>query len=227
MPVANDTMVFYFEKPRDFEYHAGQTIDLTLVDPRESDTEGNTRTFSLSSAPHERELAISTRLRESAFKRALRDLSEGSEVSMEGPIGNFVLHEKAERPAIFLSGGIGVTPFRSMILDAIERELPHQLHLFYANRRAEDAPHLHELQTLAAQNGTITFVPTLTQEPDSTWLGERGYVTANTLNKYAPDRESAIYYIAGPLAMVAAMHKMLLKAGVSNDDIRVDEFTGY
>src|SRR5690606_32160863 len=119
--VAEGTMAFYFEKPEGFSFITGQFIELTLIDPKETDGEGNTRAFSIISRPDEDYLAIATRLRDTAFKRQLKELAPGEEIQLEGPFGNFILHENIDRPAIFLVGGIGITPFMSIIKDALNR----------------------------------------------------------------------------------------------------------
>lgn len=230
--VAEGTMKFSFERPRGFHYQAGQSVDLILVDPPETDGEGNKRAFSLASAPHEDTLYIVTRLRDTAFKRVLKAMRPGTALSLDGPFGSFTLHENKRRPAIFLAGGIGVTPFHSIITDAIVRKLPHKLALFYSNRRPEDAPFLEEFAALARAHPSFTFIPTMTQMEQSkvAWSGEQGYIDAEMLSDRLPrlpKRAKPIYYLAGPHAMVAAMRKAVSGMGVSNDDIRTEEFTGY
>lgn len=222
-------MEFEFERPFDFNYKAGQTIDVTLIDPSETDDEGNKRTFSLVSAPHEATLKVATRMRDTAFKRVLKAMPEDMPVSIDGPFGSFVLHEKTERPAVFLSGGIGITPFRSIISDATERMLVHQMYLFFSNRRPEDAAFLHELQSFERQNENFTLVATMTDMEKSaqTWTGEVGYIDAAMLQRYVPAASKPVYYLAGPLAMVSALRTVLQDSGVSNDDIRFEEFAGY
>jgi ferredoxin-NADP reductase len=227
--VADGTMRFYFAKPAGFEYRAGQTIDLTLVNPPETDAEGNTRTFSLVSAPQDETLSIATRMRESAFKRVLKALPEGTDVQVDGPMGSFFLQENTSRPAVFLAGGIGVTPFHSMIVDAAHLQSAHELYLFYSNRRPEDAAFLSELSAIAAHYPRFHFVPTMTdmEKSSQSWEGERGYITAEMLQKYLPQGSMPIYYLAGPPTMVTAMRTLLNGMGVSNDDIRTEEFAGY
>lgn len=227
--VAEGTMTFRFEKPASFEWKAGQSIDLTLVNPPETDAEGNTRAFSIASAPHEGVIQIATRMRDTAFKRTLKGAEAGFAVSVDGPFGSFTLHQKGSRPAIMLVGGIGITPFRSMIMDAIARNLPHRIYLFYSNRRPEDAAFLEELAATAEGNPRIVFVPTMTDMEKSSvaWSGERGYITREMIEKHVPDRADAVYYSAGPQPMVAAMRKILGEMGVSDDDIKTEEFSGY
>ena len=143
--VAEGTMAFHFRKPDGFDFRAGQTIDLTLIDPPESDGEGNTRTFSLGSAPAEPELMVATRMRPSAFKRVLKAASPGLGVKFEGPTGSLTLHKNANKAAVLMAGGIGITPFRSIVLQAAHERLSHQIYLFFSNRRPEDCAFLSDL----------------------------------------------------------------------------------
>src|SRR6516162_8576873 len=136
--ISEGTMAFHFAKPADFEFRGGQAIDVTLVNPPETDAEGNTRTFSIASAPFDPDLMIATRVRDTAFKRVLRNAAPGLEVKIEGPSGSFVLPRKAEKPVVLLAGGIGITPFLSMIRQATQDKAPHQIYLFYSNNRPED-----------------------------------------------------------------------------------------
>src|SRR5436190_1394709 len=130
-PVAEGTMVFYFERPAGFDYQAGQNAQFSLLDAKEFDGFGPTRTFTFASAPHERELMIATRIRDTAFKRTLKSAAPGLRVGVDGPNGLMVLHGDPTRPAVFIAGGIGVTPFLSMVRHAAHARLPHPLWLFY------------------------------------------------------------------------------------------------
>jgi ferredoxin-NADP reductase len=140
--VAEDTMAFHFEKPPGFEFRPGQSSDLTLVNPPETDSEGNIRTFSIASAPFEDRLMFATRMRETAFKRSLKAMPIGTAVKVEPATGSFTLHKTSAKPAVLLAGGIGITPFFSIVKQADHERLPHKLYLFYSNRRPEDAPFL-------------------------------------------------------------------------------------
>lgn len=227
--VAEGTTAFYFDKPADFTFKAGQFIEMTLLDPPETDAEGNSRAFTIASGPAEPHLMIATRMRDSAFKRVLGNLPIGSDVEIEGPFGNLVLHNNAARPAVLLAGGIGITPFRSIVFRAAKEHLPHRLFLFYSNRRPEDAAFLGELQALRAGNANYTLVDTMTGlKPGShSWKGESSRVSKEMLTKYVGDLNGPIYYLAGPPGMVAAMQTLLNSAGVNDDDIRPEEFAGY
>ena len=227
--LAEGTMAFYFEKPKDFRFQPGQSVDLTLIDPQETDDEGNRRAFSIASAPCEEGLMFATRMRDTAFKRVLRKLPLGTELQLEGPFGVMTLDKAESRPAVLLAGGIGITPFRSMIVEASKQKWQRALWLFYSNRRQEDAPFLSELREIQTNNPNYKLVATLTEAERSrtTWTGETGYIDIAMLTRYLGGLKSAIYYTAGPPAMVAAMLAMLGKGGVKMGDIRTEEFSGY
>lgn len=227
--VAESTMAFYLDKPFNFEFKAGQFIDVTLIDPPKTDAEGNTRTLSIASAPHEPYLMVATRMRDTAFKRVIKDLPWGSELEIDGPFGSFTLHNDSSRPAVFLIGGIGITPVRSILLDATERKLSHRLYLFYSNRRPEDAAFLYELINLEKENLNYKFIGTMTEMEKSQriWNGETGYINKEMISRYVHDLMSAIYYLAGPPAMVSAMRKLLNEIYIDDDNIKTEEFSGY
>jgi len=226
--VAERTMAFRFAKPADWTYRAGQFVDITLVDPPETDAEGNTRGFSISSAPSEGVIMITTRLRDTAFKRVLQAMPLGTSVKIEGPFGDLRLHH-ADRPAVILTGGIGITPFRSILLETIGAGgLPYPVVVLYANRRPHDAAFLDELGALAGQDANLRFVPTMSGLGASdTWHGERGRIDASMLRRHLGGVINAIYYLTGPPGMVNGLRTMLIEAGVDEDDIRTEEFTGY
>ena len=225
--IANGTMAFHFEKPAGFEFRAGQFGDWTLIDPPETDEEGNTRGFSIVAAPYEPELMFATRLRDTAFKRVLRELPVGSEVKLDAPYGDFTLHKTESTPAVFLIGGIGVTPVRSMIAQATYDKAGHKITLFHANRTREDAPFREEFERLAQENPNFTFMPVLTESAPEGWQGERGRIDEAMLRRHIIDLNVPIYYLSGPEGMVKAMRQLLVGIGINEDNIRTEEFTGY
>jgi ferredoxin-NADP reductase len=227
--IAEGTMAFHFEKPEGFIYKAGQFANCTLINPAETDAEGNSRIFSLASAPYESELMVATRMRDTAFKRVLKTMEPGMEVTLNAPHGSFTLHNNQSVPAVFLTGGIGVTPVRSIVLQAIHDKLSHRIIVFYSNRKPEDAAFLDDLREFHAANPTYTFVGTMTQMEKSSreWHGETGVISKAMLLKVIEDLTLPINYIDGPPAMVKAMRQMLNEAGVDDDNIRIEEFSGY
>jgi ferredoxin-NADP reductase len=218
--VAERTMAFRFEKPDSFRFTPGQFIDITLLNPPETDPEGNARGFSIAGAPHEDFIMVATRLRDTAFKRVLQKFPLDAEVRIEGLFGNLRLHNDKSRAAVVLTGGIGITPFRSILLNAAKEKLPHHIFLFYTNRRPEE---------LEKKNPNYKLIACMTEMEKSQqpWSGERGLINQALLEKYLKGASSPVYYITGPPAMTKAMHTMLTDAGVDDDNIRIEEFAGY
>jgi ferredoxin-NADP reductase len=227
--VAERTIAFRFEKPSGWTFKAGQFIDMTLLDPSETDSEGNVRSFSIASAPHEETLMVATRMRDTAFKRVLKNMPIGTAVKIEGPSGDLTLQNNSKRAVVFLAGGIGITPFRSMLVRAAKEKLPHRIFLFYSNRRPEDAPFLEELQILKRENPNYKLIASMTEMEKShrPWNGETGLINQEMLARHLKSAGTPIYFIAGPPAMVKGLHEMLNKAGMDDDDIRAEEFAGY
>lgn len=227
--IAFNTLAVHLQKPEGFSFEAGQFIEATLMDPPETDAKGGGRAFTLASAPCQTELVFATRLRDSAFKRVLRTLPVGGEINIDGPFGSFTLHKDVSRPAVFLAGGIGITPFRSILLQATTDALPHRLFLFYSNRRPEDAAFLEELQGLEKQNSRFTLVATMTESEAARqgWKGSRRRISGEMIRQAVGPFTSPIFYVAGPPGLVRAMQSMLRESGVEADNIRAEEFGGY
>lgn len=227
--IAEGTMAFHFAKPEGFRFTAGNAVNVTLVDPPQTDGKGQTRTFSIVSAPSENTVTVATRMRDSAFKRVLRSAPGGTRARLAEPGGEFTLEPVDPRPAVLLAGGIGITPFVSMSRHAANERLARPIWLFYSNRRPEDAPFLDELMALERRNPNYRCVATMTDMEKSArpWRGERGFIDEPMLQRYLGNLSTAVYYIAGPPAMVDAMQQMLAAAGVGVDAVRTDEFYGY
>ncbi len=222
-------MAFWFDRRQSlFSFEAGQNADYTLIDPPYTDAEGNTRTFSFAASPeHKDTIMIATRMRDTAFKNALKSVPLGTKVQVTPAGGDMTLHEDAMKPAVFIAGGIGITPFRSMIEDAALKHLPHHLTLVYSNRTPAQTAFLSELEQWAVQNSNFRLVATVTDETDQPWSHERGKIDAAFLKKHLPELAAPIYYLAGPPGLVSAMRALLLGLGVSRDSIKLESFSGY
>jgi ferredoxin-NADP reductase len=227
--VAEGTMAFRFAKPSGFDFKAGQFATWTLLDPPETDAEGNRRTFTIASAPFEDQLMFATRMRGTAFKRSLKSVALGTEIKLVGPMGSFTLHANPTRPAVLLAGGIGITPFFSIVKQASHDRSSQKLHLFYSNHRPEDAPFLDILRELEKTNPNFCLIATMTDlaHSQSKWEGETGFISKEMLARHVIDLQSPIYYIAGPPAMVAGMREMLVTSGIDEDNLRMEGFAGY
>lgn len=213
--VAAGTLAFRFSRPAGFAFQAGQSVSIALLEPPPEPGSAQ-RTFSLASAPFEPELVLATRMREaSAFKRALQALPAGARLRLKGPRGAMTLHEDGARAAVFLAGGIGITPFRSMLRQAAHEGAARTLLLAYANRRAQDAPFLEELQATARLRLLARMTDT------------EGFLDEDAIRRFAGDAPAPVYYIAGPPAMVEAMKGVLARIGIAEADVRSEQFYGY
>jgi ferredoxin-NADP reductase len=212
-----------------FSFRAGQTIDVTFPHPPHQDASGNRRTFSLAAAPGKDHLLFATRVRGSAFKRSLVEAPAGTALEIEGPFGSFTLPRRAAN-TVLLAGGIGVTPFRAIVEDALDRRLKTSLLLIHSNRTPDEAPFLDELQTWSHGNPRFVYLPTMTQPGLSSkpWTGERRRVGPELLAEYLPgDRNASAYYVAGPDRFVSAVVDALDHAGVDEGRVRFEGFHGY
>ena len=227
---ANGTIAFHLEKPQGFEFRPGQAIDVILADAGEARNTGDGRhAFSIVSAPHESELVFATRMRDSVYKRALAALPVGAELDIDGPFGSLTLHKNTARAGVLIAGGIGVTPFMSMLRNAAMQQSQQDLLLLYSNRRPEDSAFLSELQALERTNPKFRLKATMTDMAHSAvdWSGDTQTIDREWLQQAIEGLANPIFYVAGPPSMVAAMQQLLLSAGIDEDDVRSEEFFGY
>ena len=129
------------------------------------------------------------------------------------------LHDDRSRAAVFIAGGIGITPFMSMLRQAAHEGLARRLMLLYSNRSPADAPFLAELQKLAQHNGNFRLLARMTDAD--------GFLDADAVQRFVAEAASPLYYLAGPPAMVTAMKGILRGAGVADADVRSEQFYGY
>jgi ferredoxin-NADP reductase len=228
--IAEGTMAFQLRKPMGFDFTPGQAIDLILSDAGIATDDQNRRhAFSIVSAPFERPLMVATRMRDSVFKRTLQSLPPGSQLTIDGPFGTFGLDSDHARAAIFIAGGIGITPFVSILRQAAKDQLPQRLILLYSSRRPEDAAFLAELQQLENENPNFRLVATMTDMHASnrSWPNQTGFITAEMVASVVGDLPKPVYYVVGPPGMVDSMRETLKSRGIDGTDIRSEQFFGY
>jgi ferredoxin-NADP reductase len=227
--IARDTMAFWFDpNGASFGFRAGQHADFAFTPARLEGESDNSRTFSLASSPYDkRPVMIALRMRKTVFKTALKSAALGTKFIVSRPRGSFTLHRDITRPAVFLAGGIGIAPIRSILQQASQERLPHRLYLFYSNREADDAAFIEEFEKLTAQNPNFTFIPTVTGHRTIAWPYEKGHINREMLTRYLLAVKEPVYYIAGPSGMVTAMTELLNSLGVSDDDMKTEEFGDY
>lgn len=220
-----DAWTFYFRKPVGFRYAAGQYIKIKLP-IKTPDNRGNSRYFTLSSSPTEEFLKITTRILKSSFKTALSELSENTDVEMRGPWGDFVLDEADNRERIFLAGGIGLTPFHSMIKYVTDMNLNIKIKMIVSYKTETEILFMKELDEIQKNNKDIEIIVTIS-EPGEYWKGEVGRISTQLLQKKLASLEGNVYYMSGPEKMVASLEKSLVSVGILKGDILTDEFPGY
>ncbi|HEY9406095.1 MAG TPA: Rieske 2Fe-2S domain-containing protein [Nitrososphaera sp.] len=245
-----DIMTFWFTKDGYLEYKAGQFAFFPL-DNVHNDSRGPIRHFSLTSSPTEDALIVSTRIRDTPYKQRLTAIQVGEQVKVSKPQGNFVLHEDYSKLAIFLSGGIGVTPFRSMIKYATDKQLPIRITMFDSNRNRHNILYKDEFNKWSAQNQNLKIVFTITEEVKDTekeqhrmadasnsvtekkgdWSWEHGRIDRTMIERHLSKEEigNAIFYICGPPAMINALKEDVMQnqLRIPKDRIKAEEFTGY
>lgn len=226
--IARATAAFHIAKPAALRFKPGQALDLILPRARTSDAPELRHTLSIVSAPHEPELVVATRMRDSEYKRALAQLQPGSPLTIEGPFGSMTLHSDTARPAVFIAGGIGITPFMSMLRNAVQERAARDLILVYSNRRPEDSAFLAELRGFERALPSFRLIATMTEAgPPPVWDGPTGMIDAALLQSITQPLRSPVHYVAGPPSMVEAMRGALGSLGIADDDIRSEEFFGY
>jgi ferredoxin-NADP reductase len=226
--VAKGTLLVVFDlHGREVDFRPGQYFWVTLVDPPYDDEKGPRRHITVVTSPNERGvLGLCTRLRDSAFKRSLSELPVGAEVDVEEPKGSFVLPEETDRHYVFVAGGIGITVFRSMLRYIAEEGLPHRVTLVFSNRDRQSTAFLDELDELDRALPNLRLVLTMTQDPG--WKGENRRIGVGLLRDHLGEElRSSTYLIAGPPAMVEAVTETLHEAGIPEEHIRPERFSGY
>ncbi len=226
--IAAATRAFHFEKPDGFTFTPGESIDLFLPEDFPGVSDDRQRSFSLASAPHEDRLTIATRMRKSAYKEPLAAAAPGAKVRIVGPTGTMSLHDDPDRAIVMIAGGIGITPFMSMLRSEAEAETPRPMALLYSNHRPENAAYLDELRELEQRLDGFRLVLTMTGMKDSdSWKGETRRIDADMVGEARSGLPRPHYYIAGTPDMCEDMRQMLDDMGIADDDILSEDFTGY
>lgn len=228
--VAKDAYAFSFDtSASEFNFLAGQYIRIFL--PHQNpDERGIQRLFSIAKSPLEKgTLRIVTRILKSTFKKHLLELTPRTQVKFFGPMGQFVFKDEETQPHIFLAGGIGITPYLSMIPYIAEKNLSTKVTLFVSFSTVEDVIYYDKLNEVSKEHPNIKLVFTVTkpEESQKPWNGETGRISEDLIKKYAPDYSSSLFYISGPPAMVLAMEEMVKGMQIPQEKIRKEQFTGY
>jgi len=228
--VAKDTYSFYFNPAeRGFSFLPGQYVRMTL-NIKNPDNRGSSRSFTIASSPLEKQhIMITTKIIQSSFKKRFMELEPQELVKFFGPIGAFVLNEEEKNPRVFLAGGIGITPFHSMITYAHVKKLSIPITLFVSFSTKEDIIFYNELTAISREMPNIKIVYTISHPESSKtkWMGEVGRISEELVKKYVQDIFKPQYFIVGPPAMVAGIEEVVSNMGAANERIFIENFTGY
>lgn len=226
--VAKDTFAFYFDRSKEqWDFHPGQYVRMML--PHENpDDRGTMRYFTISSSPLDTQyLRITTEVIQSSFKKHMFDLKKGQEVSFFGPNGEFYFLEQEKGVHVFLAGGIGITPFLSMIEYAVAKNITTPIYLFDAFSTVEEMIFYDHLKEISKQHPNIHIIFTISHPDGSDWKGDTGRISEGLLKKYLQDVSIPLYYMVGPPPMVEASVKMVEELGVPEERILQEHFSGY
>ena len=223
IPRVQGVKTFRFERIRQYEFQAGQWFVLTI--PYDEGDGYLTKHFTHSSSPTEGYIDFTTRLTGSDYKNALDALPLGAEVEIEGPFGAFCLRDDATR-VCFLTGGIGITPIRSILRHMADTGDEREVVLLYGNKDFESIAFRLELESFTAQLPRLTVVHVLS-DPQPDWDAHRGYIRDEILDEALGDRDGWTYYVSGPPAMVSSIKELLSERGVGRRDMVLENFEGY
>jgi len=216
-----DTYAFYFERPKEYSFLPGQFLRLVLNIPK---------FFSIASSPTEKDhLMIVSRIRESEFKKTLLNLTAQNAITLGGPFGNFIYKPEEHIQHVFLAGGIGITPFLSMIHYAIDNKINIPITLFTSFSTTENVIFENELLEIAQKNTWFKLVQTITRPDESQkpWPGHKGRISSVLIFRHLEYLPASLFYISGPPVMVDDLGKIVKSMGVDDSMIRMEKFTGY
>jgi len=224
-----DVMSFIFDVgDQQLEYRPGQFLHYELDALAFPDERGARRHFTISSSPTEKGVVMfTTRIRGSGFKETLRQAPIGYELTCDTPNGEFILRQGETRLRhVFIAGGIGVTPYRSILRYSADMNEPLNVLMLYFNRSSADIIFQQELESIARQMPTFSLVNVLT-EPEEGWMGKQGKLDESILRTFVPDPNGLCFWVSGPPAMVNACRELLELIGAKDQSIRTDRFLGY
>jgi ferredoxin-NADP reductase len=213
---------FRFKRPEGFDYGPGQYMYVTIMVGNEKQT----KHFTISSSPTEADfIEFTKRITEHEFSKALDQLKIGDWAYLEAPEGEFTF--KGEYPKVaMIAGGIGITPFRSIIKYCTDKSIESQITLLYGNRNEESIAFREELEILARQNHNLRIVYTLA-EPSENWKGRHGYVDLQMIKEETPDYSERVFYVCGPPGLVTSILNTLKTLKIPDGNKKTERFSGY
>ncbi|CAN5453488.1 ferredoxin--NADP reductase [soil metagenome] len=209
----------------DFKFRSGQYITVRLIDPVHEDYKQNIRSFSIVNPPHiKNEISVVIRLSGSGFSKNIIESVPGMLAAVSEPMGNLNLEINMNITDVFIAGGVGITPFKSMIEDLLHLGHSNEIILFYSNRNKSSAAFLDEFFELSEKHSHFKFIPVVDDVNDEMWNYEKGFISAEMLRKYISDLSKPVYHIVGPPQMVDSVLKILSDNGVDTKNIKTERY---
>ncbi|HXB58865.1 MAG TPA: FAD-dependent oxidoreductase [Candidatus Acidoferrales bacterium] len=212
-----DVKSFIFKPSRPLSWKAGQYLHY-LLHHEPTDDRGSDRWFTIASAPFERHVMITTRFAKhkgSTFKKTFKALKLGDSIEASDVDGDFIVEDR-HKDYVFIAGGIGITPFRSIIKEMQHKRVPLRVTLIYASRNAH-VIYQKELETAAKHNPHFSIHYVFSPQR----------IDRTTIQQLVPNLKKPLFYISGPEPMVESTGKILQKLGVPKTRIKQDWFPGY
>lgn len=214
---------------QDANFVPGQYFFVTLKPEDEAHRDELTHHFSIVNSPNQTGvLALATRLRleQSLFKRTLNDAKVGDEVEIGKIAGSFILPDDTSKPIVLIALGIGITPYISMLRWAFEQNKVYQFTLIYSDNEVKSMAFLDELKQMDGQHDNLKMILSVTR--DEGWGGEKRHVDGNFVKEYlGGDYAGRMYFVSGPPAIVETVAASLKQAGVPEENVKTDSFSGY
>lgn len=227
--IAADIVDFVFKPSQRLQFEPGQYVELTLAHTK-ADSRGNRRYFTLASSPTEGDLHLGVRFYDnsSSFKRALYNLNGNTPIMAGSVAGDFTLPRDTRQKLVFIAGGIGITPFRSMLRYLLDRQQRRDIVIFYANRTADEIAYADILREAQVKLGIRVYC-TLTDAHalPRNWPGLVGRIDQRMIEQTVPDYQERTFYLSGPLEMVQAYERLLSEMHVRHEQIKTDFFSGF
>jgi len=227
--VATDTYDLLFEPDQRLAWQPGQYMEWTLAHDR-ADTRGIRRYFTIASSPTEAGLRLGVKFypRSSTYKKSLGSLKEGDKIVASQLAGDFTLPKDQREKLVFIAGGIGVTPFRSIIKYLLDKNEKRDIVIFYTNNFSTDIAY-RELFDEAGRKFSLPvhYVLTDKNRAPANWDGPVGFLTAELFARLVPDWQDRTFFLSGPQAMIESYREVLRRMGVPPSRIKTDYFPGF
>lgn len=215
------SLTLRMDKPEGFTFKPGQWGYFTV----DGESGKVSRSLSFSSSPTEPHLEFTKRISESDFCKNLEQLQNGDEVSFQGPMGNLI-YEGGLDKVTFVAGGIGITPIRSILKNAVDKEIAGEKYLIYGNLNFEETAFADEIEDWERKDPNLTVIHVL-QEPPEGWDGFTGFINSQVIEASVPELPDQTFYVSGPPPMVKAVATCLDELGIHRDKVFKEELEGY